>query len=182
MEQSFEDVFEAEVVPLRRYLARRLGVDVADDLTAETFAIAYRKWEKLDREKPVRPWLYGIATKLVLHHRRKERRRLVALARSSVDPLVSNDDPSVVARMDASAQKTLLAGALAELRPPEREVILLHAWADLGDSEIAAALGIPLGTVKSRMHRARQNLGNRLAASGRVEMQAINTTIEETTR
>src|SRR5436190_16858986 len=106
MEESFHDVFEAEVVQLRRYLGRRLGVDVADDLTAETFAIAYRKWDRIDRQKPVRPWLYGIATKLVLHHRRKERRRLAALARSSVDPLVSNDDPSVVARIDASAQRT----------------------------------------------------------------------------
>jgi RNA polymerase sigma factor (sigma-70 family) len=100
----------------------------------------------------VRPWLYGIAANLVLHHWRAERRMLRTYARTGVDPVLSNDD-ELVERMDARARRRELAAALAELRPRDREILLLHAWAELSDSEIAAGLSLPIGTVKSRLHR-----------------------------
>lgn len=162
VEASFDQVFAAEYEPLRGYLYRRLRNSVADDLAAETFAIAYRRWADLDPSRPVRPWLYGISANLLRHHWRKERRMLRAFARSGIDPFTPRDDELSVERLDAHARKQTLAAALAELRPVEREVLLLHAWADLTDSEIAQALSVPIGTVKSRLHRAKQRLAERL--------------------
>ena len=87
MGSSFDDVFAAEFEPLHGYIARRLGISAADDLTAETFAVAYRRWEDLDPLRPVRPWLYGIASNLIRHRWRKERRMLRAYARTGADPV-----------------------------------------------------------------------------------------------
>lgn len=173
MKPSFDEAFETEYEPLRRYLYRRLGSTVADDLAAETFAVAYRRWDDLDPSRPVRPWLYGISANLLRHHWRKERRMLRALARSGVDPVIHQEDESSVERLDGQAQKQALAAGLAELRPAEREVVLLTAWADLTEREIAEALQIPIGTVKSRLHRARERMRNRLTASGQLGVEAL---------
>jgi RNA polymerase sigma-70 factor (ECF subfamily) len=116
----------------------------------------------------VRPWLLGIATNLVKHYWRKERRMLRAYARTGVDPVFSDDDV-FTERVDREARKADLAMALADLRSAEREVLLLHAWAGLSDAEISDALSLPLGTVKSRLSRARDHLRNRLARIGKVE-------------
>jgi RNA polymerase sigma-70 factor (ECF subfamily) len=172
---SFEDAFEAEFAPLHRYLARRLGASAADELAAETFAIAFRSWQRLDPDRPVRPWLYGIAANLVRHHSRKERRMLRAYARTGVDPVLADED-GAVERVDAGARQRELAEALAALRPAEREIVLLHAWADLSDPELAEALGLPLGTVKSRLSRAREKLRNHLGGEGQVAMEARSST------
>jgi RNA polymerase sigma factor (sigma-70 family) len=165
MGPSFDAAFAAEFPALHRYLARRVGASAADDLAAEAFAVAFRNWDKLDPERPVRPWLYGIAANLMRHHWRKERRMLRAYARTGVDPVFAED---VVA--EGSRE---LAAALAELRPEEREILLLTAWAELTDAEIAAALDLPRGTVKSRLSRAREKLRNRLGDVGQeaVEVQ-----------
>ncbi len=143
MGHSFDEAFAAEFAPLHRYLARRVGAAAADELAAETFTVAFRRWDRLDPERPVRPWLYGIAANLMRHHWRKERRMLRAYARTGVDPVSAEDEPAADTRE--------LAAALAELRRDEREILLLHAWAELTDVEIAAALDLPVGTVKSRL-------------------------------
>lgn len=96
---------------------------------------------------------------------------LRAYARTGVDPVFA-DDEEAVERADADAQHRELATALAELRPEEREVLLLHAWAELTDSEIADAVGLPVGTVKSRLSRAREKLRNQL---GEVGQEAVET-------
>jgi RNA polymerase sigma factor (sigma-70 family) len=177
--RSFDQVFEAEYRPLRGYLYRRLGSSEADELAAETFAIAYRRWDDLDPSRPARPWLYGIAANLLRHRWRKERRMLRAYARSGNEQTPAQSDDASVERADAEAQMRSLAAALAELRSGEREVLLLHAWADMNDAEIAEALSLPIGTVKSRLHRARKRMRNRLAQSGQVEVNALTTTSEE---
>jgi RNA polymerase sigma-70 factor (ECF subfamily) len=168
---SFEDAFEAEFAALHRYLARRLGASAADDLAAETFTVAFRSWDRLDPSRPVRPWLYGIAANLVRHHWRRERRMLRAYARTGVDSVLA-DEEAAVDRVDAEVRHRELAEALAALRPDEREILLLHAWADLTDSEIAAALGLPPGTVKSRLSRTRERLRNQLGAVGQEAVEA----------
>src|SRR5262249_8022210 len=162
--------FEAEFAPLPRSPARGLGGSAADDLAAETFAVAFRSWDRLDPARPVRPWLYGIAANLVRHHWRKERRMLHAYARSGVDPVLAEDD-AAVERADADVRQRELAEALAGLRPDEREILLLHAWADLTDSEIATALDLPIGTVKSRLSRTREKLRNQLGGVGQEAMK-----------
>jgi RNA polymerase sigma factor (sigma-70 family) len=170
MGRLFDDVFGAEFEPLHGYIARRLGVSAADDLTAETFAVAYRRWSTLDPSLPVRPWLYGIASNLLRHHWRKERRMLRAYAHTGVDPVVAHEGASLD-RVDAQAERNALAAALADLRHEEREVLLLHAWAGLADNEIAESLSLPVGTVKSRLSRGREHMRNRLGPSGQVEVQ-----------
>ncbi len=173
MGRSFEAAFAAEFAPLHRYLRRRVGAAAADELAAETFAVAFRNWECLDPERPVRPWLYGIAANLVRHHWRKERRMLRAYARTGVDPVFADEDDAVE-RIDVRQQE--LASALAELRKDEREILLLHAWAELTDSEIADALGLQLGTVKSRLSRTREKLRNRLRGVGQEQREARSST------
>jgi RNA polymerase sigma-70 factor (ECF subfamily) len=176
---SFDRVFEVEYAPLRSYLYRRLGGSAADELAAETFAIAYRRWDDLDLSRPVRPWLYGIAANLLRHHWRSERRMLRAYARAGLEPVCEQEDEATVERTEAQIRKRALAAALADLRPIEREILLLHAWAELTDAEIAEALSQPLGTVKSRLHRARENMRNRLVSIGQLEVKALSATIKE---
>jgi RNA polymerase sigma-70 factor (ECF subfamily) len=161
----FADAFRAEFPGLHRYLRRRVGAATADDLAAETFAVAFSRWDTFDQSRSVRPWLYGIASNLAQHHWRAERRKLLAYARTGVDPVVEDVEESLD-RVDAGEQSRRLAAALAALRDDDRDILLLHAWAELTDAEIAAALSLPIGTVKSRLHRTRRRLGNRLAASG----------------
>lgn len=162
---AFEDAFRAEFPALHRFLRRRVGVVAADDLAAETFATAYARWPTFDPSRPVRPWLYGIASNRMRHQWRRERRQLRAYERSGLDPVLDDLDESV-SRADASSRYREVAAALAELRPSDREILLLNAWAELTDREIAEALSLPVGTVKSRLHRTREQLRNRLSANG----------------
>jgi RNA polymerase sigma-70 factor (ECF subfamily) len=171
---SFGEVFRAEFPAIHRYVRRRVGRDAADDISAATFAAAYAGWSRFDPARPVRPWLYGIATNLLRRHHRDEERKLRAYARTGVDPVTGGDETDVVHRLDADAQQRELAVALADLRPEEREILLLHAWAELGDEEIAATLSIPLGTVKSRLHRTRARLRNQLGAIGQSTSETMS--------
>jgi RNA polymerase sigma-70 factor (ECF subfamily) len=178
MRPSFDAVFEAEFPALHRYLRRRVGAVFADELTASTFAAAYESWGRFDPERPLRPWLYGIAANLVRRHWREERRMLRAYARTGLDPVLA-EEGDALDRVEAQARRRELAAALAELRPRDREILLLHAWAELSDAEIAAALSAPIGTVKSRLHRTRQRLRNQLGAHGQSAATALIATVEE---
>ncbi|MDX6481189.1 MAG: hypothetical protein QOG85_1699 [Gaiellaceae bacterium] len=172
MPPSFDATFAAEFPPLHRYLARRVGASAADDLAAETFVVAFRNWGKLDPERAVRPWLYGIAANVMRHHWRKERRMLRAYARTGVDPVFAEDDDAAE-RADASGRRRELADMLATLSRDEREILLLHAWAGLTDTEIAEALSLPIGTMKSRFSRTREKLRNQLGEVGQEAVEAL---------
>ncbi|NUT38530.1 MAG: RNA polymerase sigma factor [Thermoactinospora sp.] len=153
----FAALFDRHAPALHRYVTRRLGEHLADDVVAETFLAAFRRRAKYDVAYPdARPWLYGIAANLIGRHRRTEVRFYLALARTGVDEVAESYADRVEARVTASAAQRDLAGALAVLSPEDREVLLLIAWADLSYEETAAALGIPVGTVRSRLHRARR--------------------------
>lgn len=154
---GFEELFDRHAVAVHRYLAGRIGKTVADDLLAQTFLVAYERRAGYDRTRPdARPWLYGIATNLLRRHQRNEIRQYQAWARSGVDPIVAECHADRVAdRVDADARSPRLAAALAELKPPDRDVLLLYAWGDLSYAEISRALDVPVGTVCSRLNRAR---------------------------
>jgi RNA polymerase sigma factor (sigma-70 family) len=153
---EFATLFDRHASVIRDYLARRVGPQSAEDLTGETFLVAFSKRDKYDTSRPnALPWLYGIASKLVGQRRRGEVRQLRALARTGVDPVAADHADSVSARVTAQASTRRLAGALAKLTAGERDVLLLAAWADLSYEELAAGLDIPLGTVRSRLSRAR---------------------------
>ena len=162
---SFEAVFAAEFQPLHRYIRRRVGRDAADDVAAETFARAFVNWESFDQRRPVRPWLYGIATNLLRRLRRDEERKLRAYARTGQDPIADHDQDVLINRLSDAQTYRELASALAELRPVDRDLLLLRAWAELTDEEISVALSLPLGTVKSRLYRTRKRLESVLGYS-----------------
>ena len=181
MAVAFDEAFAAEFPALHRYLRRRVGSLAADDLTSETFAIAFARWEHFDQARPLRPWLYGIAANLARHHYRSEERQLRAYARTGVDPVLDATEESV-SRASAGTERRALAAGLAALRPQDREILLLNAWAELSDSEIAEALSIPLGTVKSRLHRMREQLRNQLRPDGQVRKRSRTIPKGETIR
>jgi RNA polymerase sigma factor (sigma-70 family) len=158
----FETVFHRYYVEIHGYVSRRLGRDLADDVAAETFLVAFNRWERYDTSHDwARPWLLGIACNLIARHQRAEARRYRALARAdgalAEGPAEGHAD-QVAARLDAQAVRGRLAQALGDIAPPDREVLLLVAWAGLTGEETARALDIPPGTVRSRLHRARTRL------------------------
>jgi RNA polymerase sigma-70 factor (ECF subfamily) len=155
----FEAVFEAHYEEIWRYIGRRLDLDVAEDLAAETFLIAFRQRDRFDSAVGgVRPWLYGIATNLIGRHRRAEVRRYRAIARTGPPPDDEGHDQRIVDWLTAKVTVDRLAGALAQLSQGERDVVLLVAYTGLRYDEVAAALGIASGTVASRLSRARTKL------------------------
>lgn len=153
--RAFEALFDRHFDAIYGYLHRRVGRDLADELAAETFTLAFERRSTCRASGSVLPWLYGIATNLASRRWRGERRRLRAYGRSGVDRWVAYDD-EVVARVDGSALRARLECALAEMRPRERDALLLYALADLSYEEIALALEVPIGTVGTWLHRARE--------------------------
>jgi RNA polymerase sigma-70 factor (ECF subfamily) len=150
-------LFDAYARPLHRYLARRVGVETAHDLVSETFMVALNARHGYDpRRAVVRSWLYGIATNLLRRHVRTEVRGLRATARAAGHGQEPGHESRVAERVDAAVAAGRLAGALAELADGDRDVLLLISWAGLDSTEVAEALGIPVGTVRSRLHRVRK--------------------------
>jgi len=164
---AFAAVFDRHYDFVHRYLGRRVGLDIADDLASETFTTAFRVRARYDlAHTDARPWLLGIATNLVRHHRRAEVRRLRAYERIEVAQAAGIEEDAVAARADAASERPQIAHALARIPDADRDALLLLAWADLTYADIAMALEIPIGTVRSRIHRARQRLRELLEPSG----------------
>lgn len=162
--EAFAALYDRHASALHRFVARRLGDHVADDLVAETFLTAFGKRHlyRLDRSD-ARPWLYGIVTRLIGRHRRAEVRMWRALSRSGIDPITDGELGRIDQRLSARAAGQALGSALARLSAPDRHVLLLVAWADLSYEEISLALQIPIGTVRSRLNRARRQVREELA-------------------
>ncbi|MEU4419355.1 RNA polymerase sigma factor [Actinoplanes sp. NPDC024001] len=154
--ERFAPLFDRHAAAIHRYLARRIGPP-ADDLLAETFLIAFRRraaYQPIGLE--VRAWLFGIATNVLHRHVREEERRYRALARAAGERPDVHADDGAEDRVDARAVRADLAAALAQLKARDRDALLLLAYAQLSYAEIAATLDIPVGTVRSRINRARR--------------------------
>ncbi len=165
--EQFAVLYRRHAARLYRYAARRLGPDLADDLVADTFLHAFRQRAKYHSDCPdARPWLYGIATRLVGRNRRAEIRQYRALARTGIDVVADSFAEVVDARVSAAGEYRRLAGALAALPTAYRDALLLVAWGELTYDEAAVTLGVPVGTVRSRLSRARARLRNELGGDG----------------
>ena len=153
-------IFDRHATVLHRYLVRRLGPDDADGMVADVFRIAFEKRVSYDFDRATaRPWLYGIATNLLAKHRRSEARRLHATARLVARQPPPLDEAELVSgAVDAADRWQRVAVALTQLPEPERDVLLLHVWEGLPYEDVADAVGIPVGTVRSRLNRARRRL------------------------
>lgn len=157
--EEFAEIFERHSTALFSYLSRRIGRSTAEDLTAEAFLVAFRKRGRYDLgQLDARPWLYGIATNLLRRHRRTEVRQYRALARTGADPVSDHDEQGDIARLGAATATRRISAALARLSAGERDVLLLVAWEQLSYIEVAQALDIPVGTVRSRLHSARRRM------------------------
>jgi RNA polymerase sigma-70 factor, ECF subfamily len=165
---SFGIVFDRHVGAIHGYVVRRLGPALAEELTAETFARAFSERSRHDPlHESAAPWLYGIATNLIHTARRAERRRLAAYAKAAAIVRRSTEEADAVdARVDAARVLPKLIRVLAQLVPGDRDAMLLFAWEELTYEEVGIALGIPTGTVASRISRARRRVRAELEAAG----------------
>jgi RNA polymerase sigma-70 factor (ECF subfamily) len=162
--EAFHELFDRHFRVVHRYLARRVGPDRADDLASQTFTVAFTRRATFRVDvTDARPWLLGIATNLLMNERRAEQRSLETVDRIQAQPVPSAGEPA-----DDGLDHEV-AAALAELDPDQRDVLLLFAWGELSYEEIAWALAIPVGTVRSRMSRARSCLRRRLDPSSQLE-------------
>lgn len=159
--QAFATVFDRHVDAIFGYLARRVPRADASDLTSETFRLAFAARARFDPAHPsARPWLYGFAVNVLRNHQRRTRREAWALRRLAsvpVDP-EAGDERSRDDAVDAARRWPAVAVAIAALPVDEREALLLHAWEELSYADIALATGVPIGTVRSRISRARNRL------------------------
>lgn len=161
---AFSPIFTRHFSPVYAYLARRVGSDVADDLTAQVFVVAFERRQAFrPYQGSARPWLYRIATTLLANHRRAEQRLLRLAARLGDERTRAHEHSGADDQALADLDLQRAAAAIADLEPSQRDVLLLHTWAGLGYEEIAIALDVPVGTVRSRLWRARQGVRARIA-------------------
>ncbi|MFF2045810.1 RNA polymerase sigma factor [Kitasatospora sp. NPDC058170] len=159
-QRAFGDLFDEEAGDLYRYAVRVSGDwAVAEDVVQLTFLEAWRLRGKLrEGEEDLRPWLFGIAANVLRNTTRAGRRHRAAMARLPAREVVPDFADELVGRLDDSAQLAAARRALTRLRKAEREVFTLCVWAGLDYASAAEALGVPIGTVRSRLSRARTRL------------------------
>jgi RNA polymerase sigma factor (sigma-70 family) len=151
--QAFASIFDRHFDAVHGYARRRLGRSLAEEIASETFIRAFDGRVSFDRSRAdARPWLFGIAANLMRRHWRTERRRLRAL-----EQLEPSSAPA-----PATEERADLVSALNSLPAREREALLLFALADFSYEQIAEALDLPVGTVRSRLSRARDRIRKRL--------------------
>lgn len=165
--QVFTIIFDRYYRSVYRYLSRRAGRTVADDLAAETFTRAFERRSAFEPTTArALPWLLGIALNLLAHDRRSAGRQLRALAAlEEPDPFERIED-AATRRADARTARETLVQAVEQLDDQDREALLLYAWGELTYPEIAAVVGIPVGTVRSRLNRARRKIRQELEPPG----------------
>lgn len=141
------------------YLTRRVGPDDAEDLAADTFLTAFsRRRNYVSIHGSALPWLYGIATNLLRNYSRSERRRIEFLSRMAAAEGSGIRDNTNERRVEAAHDLQRLAMGLANLADSARDVVMLVGIEGLSYEEASVALGVPVGTVRSRLSRARDQL------------------------
>ena len=165
IEKSWDDpaqfgvIFDKYAPLIYRYIARRIGRPGTEDLVAETFIAAFGSRHRYDVDRlDARPWLYGIATNIIGRHRREELRVLRISQAVHAVAFVQDRTDRVALEVTAQSLRDELTIALAGLAEGDRDVLVLVAWEELTYEEVALALAIPVGTVRSRLHRARAKL------------------------
>jgi len=164
-EARFRRLFAETFAPVLGYVLRRVNpVSDAADVVAETFLVAWRRIDDVPPDGAARPWLFGVARRVLANHARGERRRSSLAARLQVDLALTLPDHAV-----PSAEAAAVAAAMRELDELDRELLHLSCWESLTPAEIAIVLGIAPATARSRLHRARVRLRGLLLAHGWAE-------------
>ncbi len=159
---AFGEIFERYFQPIRAFVVSRVGTTAGPDLAAQVFVTAFANRAKFDLDYPsAKPWLYGIASNLIRREFRKAKRGRRAVLRfggREAADVVSDPIHQVDERFEVEDRARRVRDALAQLRPQDREIILLATWEGLSYAEISESLGIPVGTVRSRLARSRERL------------------------
>ena len=170
--EAFGLIYDRHAAPLLRFLGRRAGAKVAEGLVGELFRIAFERRKTFDASRAsALPWLYGIGANLLLKHRRAEARWLRASARMGAG-LGAADGRASAAALDARLLFLRVADAIEALPDEEREALLLFVWEELSYQSVAEALELPIGTVRSRLNRARARLRELLEPKGKRRMRS----------
>ncbi|MFB8773745.1 RNA polymerase sigma factor [Streptomyces broussonetiae] len=161
---AFGELFDAYARSVYNHAYRLTGEwTTAEDVVSLTFLDAWRLRTSLDEEGgSLRPWLLGIATNVTRNVRRAARRHAAAVARLPGEEAVRDFADEVAGRVDDAGRLGLVQEALGRLRRAEREVLALCVWGGLDYAAAAEALGVPVGTVRSRLSRARTKLARYL--------------------
>jgi RNA polymerase sigma factor (sigma-70 family) len=172
--ERFEEIFDRHYETVRRYAQRRLGSDIGEEVAAQTFLEAFASRRRFGAGfSSARPWLLGIATNLMRHQARAERVHTSAMQRLPAER--EEDDASDVDSLDAERRGPEILSALSALSEDDREVFLVFALADLTYPEVAEAFAIPVGTVRSRIHRVRRTLRELLQPEEAINLQYAET-------
>nr|WP_252981295.1 RNA polymerase sigma factor [Streptomyces chartreusis] len=158
--EAFREMFKDHAQIVYRHAVRTTGDwAAAQDVVSLTFLEAWRIREKLrdEGDSPL-PWLMGVATNVLRNTARAARRHERALARSPVKEAVPDFADELIGRITDGEQLAAAQSVLAQLRRSEQEVFTLCVWSGLSYAEAAQALGVPVGTVRSRLARARSRL------------------------
>jgi len=158
--ECFGELFNRHCEAVRAFCARRTGsIDTADDLVSIVFLEAWRRRADIELVDGVAlPWLYGIARRTMQHRWRTALRHRRALSRLPPAPVIPDHADEVAGRLDDERRLAQLGRALARLSAPDRDVLVLCVWQGLSYAAAAVALGVPVGTVRSRLSRARTRL------------------------
>lgn len=155
----FESLYSRHATSVYRYAAQRLGDHAAEDVMAETFLVAFERRSAYDvTVQNARPWLLGIATRLMRKHVRLEATAWKGVSADLATQIVPDFIEQAGARIDAQRLARRLKKALRRLSKADRDTLLLYAWGDLDYASIALAMQVPIGTVRSRLNRARRHL------------------------
>lgn len=155
----FAELYDRHARAVYRYAAQRMGDHPADDVMSETFLVAFERRHVYDPSvSDARPWLLGIATRLMRRHTRLEAVAWKGMAANMAAQVAPDLIERAGSRMDAARLTRRLASALRKLSDADRDTLLLYAWGHLDYAAIAAATEVPIGTVRSRLNRARRVL------------------------
>ncbi|WP_371497331.1 RNA polymerase sigma factor [Kitasatospora sp. NBC_00374] len=159
-QSAFGELFDEHAQAVYGYALRTLGEwATAEDVVSLTFLEAWRLRGTLREEGgSVRPWLFGIATNVLRNTTRAARRHRAAMSRLPGREAAPDFAEELVARLDDGDRLAAVQRALGGLRRGEREVFRLCVWGGLDYAAAAEALGVPVGTVRSRLSRARTRL------------------------
>ena len=165
---AFAELYERHAAMVYRYAARRTDSGVADDIMSETFLVAFERRGAYDVTfDSALPWLLGIATTLIHKRSRLEARAWRGMLAEHQAASVSVDQVERLGvRVDAEASVRRITSVLKRMRAGDRDVLLLYAWEGLTYEQIAVALDIPVGTVRSRLNRTRRSLRVALDRAG----------------
>lgn len=166
----FEEIFDRHYETVRRYAQRAVGPDAGEEVAAQAFLEAFAHRERFDAAySSARPWLLGIATNLIRHHARSERVHWTALRRMTVER--DEEDLATEDGLDAARAAPAILAALATLAESDRDAFLMYALGELTYPEVAEAMGIPVGTVRSKIFRVRRLLRERLVLEEAISLQ-----------